>query len=100
MVYNPDVEIIIDSTTDAIAAVRSRCTVVPLSVRFADTEYIDGIAIDHVAFYEKLMESKELPTTSQPTPDPSPKPMRIGSVPSVVPLAPMSAPAPTPQPAF
>ena len=63
------VKIIIDSTTDAIAAVRSRCTVVPQSVLFADTEYIDGITIDHVAFYEKLMESKELPTTSQPTPD-------------------------------
>ena len=40
----------------------------PLSVRFADTEYIDGITIDHVAFYEKLMESKELPTTSQISP--------------------------------
>ena len=63
------VKIIIDSTTDTIPAVRSRCTVVPLSVRFGDKEYIDGVTIDYVTFYEKLMESTELPTTSQPTPD-------------------------------
>ncbi len=63
------VKIMIDSTTDVIPAVRSRCAVVPLSVRFGDTEYVDGVTIDHVTFYEKLLESKELPTTSQPTPD-------------------------------
>jgi DegV family protein with EDD domain len=63
------VKIIIDSTTDISPALRSRCAVVPLSVRFGDMEYIDGVTIDHVTFYEKLLESKELPTTSQPTPD-------------------------------
>lgn len=61
--------IIIDSTADSIAAVREKCTVVPLTVRFGDTEYIDGVTITHGQFYEKLVESDVLPTTSQPTPD-------------------------------
>ncbi len=63
------VKIIIDSTTDTIPQVRSRCTVVPLSVRFGDEEYIDGVTLDHITFYQKLMECSQLPTTSQPTPD-------------------------------
>jgi DegV family protein with EDD domain len=38
-------------------------------VRFGDTEFVDGVTITHKEFYEKLIESDELPTTSQPTPD-------------------------------
>ena len=64
-----NVKIIIDSTTDLPAHIRSKCAVVPLCVRFGDTEYIDGVTIDHKQFYEKLVESDQLPTTSQPTPD-------------------------------
>lgn len=64
-----NVKIIIDSTADTTAAVRKKCAVVPLTVNFGGTEYIDGVTIDHVAFYEKLVESDVLPTTSQPTPD-------------------------------
>lgn len=41
----------------------------PLTVRFGNQEYIDGVTIDHKAFYEKLIESDVLPTTSQATPD-------------------------------
>lgn len=63
------VKIILDSTVDAIPAVRKKCGIVPLCVRFGDTEFIDGVTIDHKTFYEKLVESDELPTTSQPTPD-------------------------------
>jgi DegV family protein with EDD domain len=63
------VKIILDSTVDIIPAVREKCGIVPLCVRFGDTEYIDGVTIDHKTFYEKLVESDELPTTSQPTPD-------------------------------
>ena len=63
------VKIILDSTVDTIPAVREKCGIVPLSVRFGDTEYIDGVTINHKTFYEKLVESDELPTTSQPTPD-------------------------------
>lgn len=63
------VRIIIDSTADMIPALREKCTVVPLTVRFGDTEYIDGVTIRHQEFYEKLVASEVLPTTSQPTPD-------------------------------
>ena len=64
-----NVKIIIDSTVDTIPAVREKCAVVPMTVRFGDTEYVDGITITHDEFYEKLATSPELPTTSQPTPD-------------------------------
>ena len=43
--------------------------VVPLTLHFGDQEYIDGVTIDHKTFYEKLIESDVLPTTSQGTPD-------------------------------
>lgn len=62
-------KIIIDSTVDATPAVQEKCLVVPLIVRFGQEEFIDGVTIDHVRFYEKLVESSMLPTTSQPTPD-------------------------------
>lgn len=29
---------------------------VPLSLRFADEEFLDGVTIDHKTFYEKLVE--------------------------------------------
>lgn len=61
--------IIVDSSTDLNPKIRSKCTVVPLTVRFGGTEYIDGVTIDHRSFYEKLVESDELPTTSQASPD-------------------------------
>lgn len=64
-----NVKIIIGSTADTTSAIRGKCTVIPLCVRFGDTEYMDGVTINHRQFYEKLIESDELPTTSQPTPD-------------------------------
>ena len=60
--------IVIDSTVDLQEASKQRMSVVPLSVHFGDTEYMDGVNITHREFYEKLIESDELPTTSQPTP--------------------------------
>lgn len=61
--------IIIDSTADLSAELKSKVAVVPLTVYFGDEEYLDGVTIDHKAFYEKLIESDQLPTTSQATPD-------------------------------
>lgn len=61
--------IIIDSTADLSAELKSKVAVVPLTVHFGDEEYLDGVTIDHKAFYEKLIESDQLPTTSQATPD-------------------------------
>lgn len=60
--------IITDSTADMIPQVRERVHVVPLSVHFGDEEYIDGVTIDHKQFYEKLVETDVLPTTSQAAP--------------------------------
>ena len=62
------VKIIVDSTADLIPAVRSRVEVVPLTIHFGEEEYIDGVTIDSRMFYEKLIESDVLPTTSQASP--------------------------------
>lgn len=61
--------IIVDSTVDLMPEFKSRVHTVPLTVHFGDEEYIDGVTIDHKTFYEKLIESDVLPSTSQATPD-------------------------------
>ena len=61
--------IIVDSTADLMPEFKSRVHTVPLTVNFGDKEFIDGVTIDHKAFYERLVESDVLPTTSQATPD-------------------------------
>ena len=61
--------IIVDSTADLMPEFKSRVHTVPLTVNFGDKEFIDGVTIDHKAFYERLVESDALPTTSQATPD-------------------------------
>ncbi len=61
------VRIVIDSTADIPADTKARLTVVPLTVRFGEEEYIDGVTIDYKEFYEKLVESDTLPSTSQAT---------------------------------
>lgn len=60
--------IIVDSTADLLPKIKKQVRTVPLTVRFDTQEYIDGITIDHKAFYEKLIENDALPTTSQATP--------------------------------
>ncbi len=62
------VKIIIDSTTDLIKEVKDKVEVVPLTLRFGEEEFIDGVTIDHKMFYEKLIESDVIPTTSQAAP--------------------------------
>lgn len=62
------VRIIVDSTADLPEGVGDRLTVVPLSVRFGDEEFVQGVDITNRQFYEKLVESDVLPTTSQATP--------------------------------
>ena len=63
------VTLIVDSTCDMAPGLRSQLPVVPLTVHFGMEEYLDGITMDHKRFYEKLVESDVMPTTSQPTPD-------------------------------
>lgn len=63
------VKIIIDSTTDLIEATKEKVITVPITIRFGNTEYVDGVDITNREFYEKLIENDVLPTTSQATPD-------------------------------
>ena len=63
------VKIIIDSTTDLVEATKEKVITVPITIRFGNTEYVDGVDISNKEFYEKLIESDVLPTTSQATPD-------------------------------
>lgn len=60
--------IIVDSTCDLTPEMKRQVQVVPLTVRFGDEEFIDGVTIDHKQFYEKLIETDVHPTTSQATP--------------------------------
>ncbi len=62
------VKIIVDSTTDLADGLKEKVTTVPLTVRFGDEEFIDGVTINHKMFYEKLIESDVIPTTSQAAP--------------------------------
>lgn len=61
--------IIVDSTADLVPELKSKLTVIPLTLHFDTEEYIDGVTITHKEFYEKLVESDVLPSTSQATPD-------------------------------
>ena len=62
------VRIITDSTADVTADTLARLERVPMTVHFGETEYIDGVTLSHQAFYEKLVESDVMPSTSQATP--------------------------------
>lgn len=62
------VKIIVDSTADMTPEVASRVKIVPLTVHFGEKQYVSGVDIDSKKFYEMLVESDELPTTSQASP--------------------------------
>ena len=61
--------IIIDSTIDLPEQYRRQVHIVPLTIHFGTEELLDGVDIDRQRFYERLVESDVLPTTSQPSPD-------------------------------
>ena len=62
------VKIIVDSTADLTKEIKDRVEIVPLTLRFGEEEFVDGVTINHKMFYEKLVESDVIPTTSQATP--------------------------------
>lgn len=65
------VRIISDSTSD-IGGTKAKewgVTLVPLKVLFGEMEYKDGVDLTLDRFYEMLEDGKELPTTSQPSPE-------------------------------
>lgn len=64
------VKIIIDSASDIDLKEAEELGIglVPMEVRFAEEEFLDGINLSHREFFEKLIESVELPKTSQINP--------------------------------
>lgn len=59
------IHIITDSASDIKASEREDLTVIPLTITFGETEYQDGVTLNHKQFYEMLIESDTLPVTSQ-----------------------------------
>jgi DegV family protein with EDD domain len=64
------VKIVVDSTADIPAELRREfdIQVVPLQVRFGDETFRDGVDITQDEFYQRLVTSMVLPTTSTPPP--------------------------------
>lgn len=62
------IRIVVDSSADLTPQVRERVVVVPLTVHFGDEEFVDGVDLTGQEFYEKLVASQVLPTTSQASP--------------------------------
>lgn len=62
------IRIITDSASDIIDNKKDNLTVLPLTVTIGSDEYLDGVNLSHSEFYEKLIESDELPKTSQVPP--------------------------------
>lgn len=63
-----NVRIIVGSSADFNEEIRDILTIVPMTVILGDTAYRGGIELSYMEFYEKLVESDVLPTTSQASP--------------------------------
>lgn len=61
------IKLLVDSASDVDLkeAEGAGVYLIPISVRFGGEEYQDGINLTHREFFEKLIESDELPQTSQ-----------------------------------
>ena len=64
------VRIICDSASDITKEMAQKwnVTVLPIKIIFGGKEYLDGVTMNHQQFFEKLIETDELPTTSQISP--------------------------------
>ncbi|TJY43246.1 DegV family protein [Cohnella pontilimi] len=64
------IAIVTDSTADIPQQTRERLgiSMVPLKVIFGSQSYLDNIELQPAEFYQKLVASPSLPTTSQPSP--------------------------------
>lgn len=62
------IKIVTDSASDIVNCDREDLVVLPINITFGTEEFQDGINLTHEQFYEKLIESDELPTTSQVPP--------------------------------
>jgi len=64
------VKIIADSSSDVSqeTAAEWGVSIIPLKIRFGDEEFLDGKTLSNKRFYEMLIETDELPKTSQISP--------------------------------
>ena len=64
------VRIVTDSSCDLSPAEieHHQITVVPLTIRFGDEEFTDGVGLSAENFYEKMAASDDLPSTAAPAP--------------------------------
>lgn len=64
------VRIISDSGCDIIPELAQKWNVeiLPIKTMFGDEEFLDGVTMSHDQFFEKLIESEKMPTTSQVPP--------------------------------
>jgi DegV family protein with EDD domain len=60
------IKILVDSASDIdIQEAQTKgVELIPLPIRFGNDEYLDGVNLSHRQFFEKLIESDELPQTS------------------------------------
>lgn len=58
------IRIVTDSASDILKPFPENLTVLPITIRFGDQEYRDGVDLNHRQFYEKLLEDDIFPTTS------------------------------------
>ncbi len=65
------IRVVTDSTSDILPAEAQRLgvDVVPLTVRFGDEQFRDGVDLGPDDFYRRLPTTPVQPSTSQPTPD-------------------------------
>lgn len=65
------IRVVTDSTSDILpaAAARLGVDVVPLTVRFGDEQFRDGVDLSPEQFYRRLPGATVQPSTSQPTPE-------------------------------
>lgn len=64
------IRIITDSSSDfdRTYAKELGIDVVPMSIQFGDTSYLDGVTLNKADFYRLLLSGKENPSTAQPAP--------------------------------
>ena len=59
------VKIITDSASDVLTPYHPAVSVLPMTITFGDQQYRDKEELSHQRFYELLIESEQLPSTSQ-----------------------------------
>jgi len=64
------IQFVVDSASDILPeeAKALGLHLLPMIVSFGDVQYVDAVELTHRAFYEKLIESDVMPTTSQISP--------------------------------